>query len=137
MYYLPLNKSYGLLFQKNGEKLMEAVKGVQEEELLSIDRIKELLQTNSDEMVELVIHWLELKGFVHVARHDNTTLVKMTTNKNKSKEISEVDLAVFSLHKNEQTLSKNLEQLELEKQNIEQEARSYLRKGMRQVVSLF
>lgn len=61
--------------------------------------------------------------------------MKIGEGNEKAKPISEADLGLYQLHQNEQALKRTLEQLELEKQQTEDEARSYLRQGMRQTVT--
>lgn len=60
--------------------------------------------------------------------------MKIGEGNEKAKPISEADFGLYQLQQNEQALKRTLEQLELEKQQTEDEARSYLRQGMRQTV---
>uniref|UniRef100_A0A1B6DIR5 Charged multivesicular body protein 7 n=1 Tax=Clastoptera arizonana TaxID=38151 RepID=A0A1B6DIR5_9HEMI len=124
------------VLKEMGEQFVETVQKDNSLEILTIEKVREILQMSSPETVNLIIHWLQLKGLVNVLKHNNTTLVKLITNQSKSKKICEVDVAIFTLKENEKELMKALEQLELEKHEAEQEARSYIRKGMRQVVSI-
>lgn len=109
--------------------------------LFELEQLREMLNMKcmkpvSDEILQLVIHWLYTQNLAFVITRGDMVLVKLSKSKNQLKAITEADQAVFSLQQNERVLTKNIEQLELEKQQSEEEARNYLQRQMRQSVSM-
>lgn len=65
--------------------------------------------------------------------NDNKTqLVKLAEPGDKAKPVTEQELAIYSLQYNENKLSKSIEKLESEKEELILEAKAFLKKGMRQ-----
>lgn len=64
-------------------------------------------------------------------------MVKVSTDNNPVSDISDTDVGLLRLQQNEQALTRTMAKLEDEKQEAEQEARAYIRKGMRQAVNRF
>lgn len=50
--------------------------------------------------------------------------------------ITPIDLGIFTLKNNEKTLIKNIEDLESEKEKLNNEAKTFLAKGSRQLVCI-
>ncbi|KAI5705645.1 hypothetical protein M8J75_000552 [Diaphorina citri] len=83
----------------------------------------------------LYIHWLHLTGMAvtMIDPNDNKTqLVKLAEPGDKAKPVTEQELAIYSLQYNENKLSKSIEKLESEKEELILEAKAFLKKGMRQ-----
>lgn len=120
-----------------GETLILASDSETKINLFEAEQLKEVMNVKSrnpvsDKIFHLVIHWLHTQNLASVVTRGDVVLVKLATGKNQMKPITEADEAVFSLQQNERLLTKNIEQLELEKQQAEEEARNYLQRQMRQ-----
>lgn len=85
--------------------------------------------------VKAVLHWMQLQGQVSIMTVFGRTIYKLAEFGDQVRPLTETDVGVYQLQQNEHTLVTMLEQLEEEKQQAEGEARSYLKKGMRQMVS--
>ncbi|XP_046385999.1 charged multivesicular body protein 7 [Ischnura elegans] len=98
----------------------------------------------SKENLRLAVLMLERRGLAQMTQCGQRTLVKVSpdsdvvtakasTGAAAVAPISEVERSAFVLHKDEVALQKNIEKLEEEKQRLQEEARMYVRKGMRQL----
>lgn len=120
-----------------GEALVSSSNSETKSNLFGAEQLKEMIDMKSgkpvsDEILRLVVHWLCVWNLASVVTHGDMVLVKLAAGKNQMKPITEADQAVFSLQQNERLLTRNIEQLELEKQQAEEEARNYLKRQMRQ-----
>ncbi|XP_075221621.1 charged multivesicular body protein 7 [Lycorma delicatula] len=79
----------------------------------------------------VIVHWLELQGLATVTVLDNKKLVKLAQNGKKFEQITEADKATLSLRNIEKQLTTSIEGLEIQRQESIQEAKNYLKKGMR------
>lgn len=125
------------IVKEKGEALVSSLDSETKNDLFGAEQLKEIIDMKSgkpvsDEILQVVVHWLCVWNLASVVRHGDVVLVKLATGKNQVKPITEADRAVFSLQQNERLLTKNIEQLELEKQQTEEEARNYLKRQMRQ-----
>lgn len=83
----------------------------------------------------LCIHWLYLTGLAVTMTDPNdskTQLVKLAEPGDNAKPMTEQELALYSLQYNENKLSKSIEKLESDKEDLVVEAKAFLKKGMRQ-----
>ncbi|PSN54778.1 hypothetical protein C0J52_01998 [Blattella germanica] len=99
------------------------------EQLLELSELATLWGQQDLEQVLVLVHALRKEGKAAI-QEGCPTLIKLG-----SPQITEVDIGVHALRKNEKTLTRHVEQLETEKQMAIQEARTYLAKNMRQAVS--
>ncbi|KAJ9579748.1 hypothetical protein L9F63_004585, partial [Diploptera punctata] len=94
--------------------------------LLELSDLAEQWGQSDLEQVLVLVHGLRQEGKAAI-QEGSPTLVKLGDS-----HITDADIGIHTLKKNEQTLSKHLEQLEAEKQGAIEEARSFLAKNMRQ-----
>lgn len=92
-------------------------------ELASLSGQEDLMQ------LYVVVHELCRQGKAAI-KEGNGVLVKLG-----DPHISELDIGVYTLEHNEQTLIRHIEELETEKRAAVQEAKMYVAKNMRQAVS--
>lgn len=104
--------------------------------IFTLEDIKSIMGVKDEPSVKAVLHWMQLQGQVSNMTVFGRTIYKLAEFGDQVTPITETDLGLYQLQQNERTLVKMLEQLEKEKQLAEEEARSYLKKGMRQMVSL-
>lgn len=112
--------------QDLGNKLLASVshKG-----LIELSELAALYGQEDLAQLHVIIHGLCQQGKAAI-KEGSSVLIKLG-----DPHISELDLGVYTLQRNEQTLTRHLEQLEAEKQAAVQEARIYVAKNMRQAVS--
>lgn len=125
------------IVKAKGEALILASDTETKNSLFGLEQLKEIMEMKSgtpisEEILQLVVHWLRVQNLASMITHGDKILVKLAKSKNQMKPITEADQAVYSLQQNERLLTKNIEQLELEKQQAEEEARNYLQRQMRQ-----
>lgn len=123
------------------DKIVESSTG----ELVDISELQK--SEYSKESFRLALLLLQRRGLATTTTHGHTTLVKVASEHKKcassptsvsssvttSPLISEVERSSYVLQKDETALQKNIEQLEEEKAKLTEEAREYIRKGMRQL----
>ena len=98
--------------------------------ILELNDLAELCGQSDLEQVLVIAHGLRRERKAAI-QEGSPTLIKLGHT-----QITESDIGVHTLEKNEQTLSRHVEQLEVEKQAAVQEARAFLAKNMRQAVSI-
>ncbi|XP_071443142.1 charged multivesicular body protein 7 [Hetaerina americana] len=124
------------VLKKVADGLVESSTG----ELAELSELQKSEQ--SKEHLKLALLMLERRGLAQTTQCGQRTLVKVMTegdvvtskvSTGGAAPISEVERSAFVLHKDEVALQKNIEKLEEEKLRLQEEARVYLRKGMRQL----
>ena len=98
--------------------------------LLELSELAELVGQSDLEQVIVLAHGLRQEGKAAI-QEGSPTLIKLG-----AIQITDADIGIHTLKKNEQTLSRHLEQLEAEKQEAVEEARAFVAKNMRQAVSV-
>lgn len=94
--------------------------------LLELSELAEFWGQNDLEQVLVLVHGLRQDGKAAI-QEGSPTLIKLG-----DPNITDIDIGIHTLKKNEQTLSRHLEQLEAEKQAAIEEARIFVAKNMRQ-----
>jgi hypothetical protein len=112
--------------QDLGKKLLASVIHNQ---LLELSDLASLCGQEDLMQLHVIVHELCRQGKAAI-KEGNTLLVKLG-----DPHISELDLGVYTLKHNEQTLTRHIEQLETEKRVAAQEAKMHVAKNMRQAVS--
>jgi hypothetical protein len=97
--------------------------------LLELSELAALCGQEDVMQLQVVVHELCRQGKAAI-KEDNGMLIKLG-----DLHISELDLGMYTLQHNEQTLTRHIEQLETEKRVAIQEAKMYVAKNMRQAVS--
>lgn len=104
--------------------------------VLAVEDLRQKIAKSDDPTTfNLCIHWLYITGMAVTMTDPNdpkTQLVKLAEPGDKAKPMSEQELALYSLQFNENKLSKSIEKLESEKEDLVVEAKAFLKKGMRQ-----
>ncbi|KAL1461106.1 hypothetical protein WDU94_013037 [Cyamophila willieti] len=104
--------------------------------VLAVEDLRQKIAKSDDPSTfSLCIHWLYLTGMAITIADPNdskTQLVKLAEPGDKAKSITEQELALYSLQYNENKLSKSIEKLESEKEDLVLEAKAFLKKGLRQ-----
>lgn len=99
--------------------------------LLELSELAVLYGQEDLEQLQVVVCGLCRQGKAAI-KQGSTVLIKLG-----DPHISDLDVGVYTLQCNEQTLTRHIEQLEAEKQMAVQEARMYMAKNMKQAVSCF
>uniref|UniRef100_A0A1B6F3N6 Charged multivesicular body protein 7 n=1 Tax=Cuerna arida TaxID=1464854 RepID=A0A1B6F3N6_9HEMI len=121
------------VLKKHSEQLRGACNNKGAKQIFALDEIKSILSLNNEVNMKVTLHWMQLQGLAAVTVMGGQTVVKLEAEGGRVGPLSEADLGVYRLRQIEKGLIGTLERLEVEKQETEQEARNYLRKGMRQV----
>ena len=103
----------------------------QSNKLLELSELAELWGQNDLEQVLVLVHGLRHERKAAI-QEGSPTLIKLG-----DIHITDADIGIHTLKKNEKTLSRHLEQLEAEKQAAIEEARTFVAKNMRQAVSMY
>jgi hypothetical protein len=112
--------------QELGNKLLASVNCIR---LLELSELAILCGQEDLEQLQVVVRGLCWQGKAAI-KQGSSVLIKLG-----DPNISELDVGVYTLQHNEQTLTKHIEQLEAEKQMAVQEARLFMAKNMRLAVS--
>ncbi|KAG8332192.1 Charged multivesicular body protein 7 [Homalodisca vitripennis] len=121
------------VLKKHSEQLIDACNNKGAKQIFSLDEIKSILSPDNEANMKVTLHWMQLQGLAAVTVVGGQTIVKLEAGGRGVRPLSEADLGVYRLRQIERGLIGTLERLEVEKQETEEEARNYLRKGMRQV----
>ncbi|KAL1122790.1 hypothetical protein AAG570_003116 [Ranatra chinensis] len=130
-----------LAYLKNrGDILLSAIRS-RNASLLSLEEILHILTEEgycvSIETLNFIIHWLQIQRLAVLINFEKRILVKFSADNKPVINISEAEAAAITLQQTTVALKKNIESLELEKQQTIDEARNYVKKGMRQSVRTF
>lgn len=90
---------------------------------------------------ELIVHSLEIRNKVFVERGEhlvtNKTLVKIASGDKDVEPISELEKNFFKLKETEKILIGEISNMDFEKESLVKEAKSYIAKNMKPIVSFF
>ncbi|XP_021935983.1 charged multivesicular body protein 7 isoform X3 [Zootermopsis nevadensis] len=106
-----------------GNKLLASVNC---NRLIELNELAVLCGQEDLEQLQAIVHGLCQQGKAAI-KQGNAVLIKLG-----DPHISDLDVGVYTLQCNEQTLTRHIEQLEAEKQMAMQEARMYISKNMKQ-----
>ena len=88
------------------------------------------------EELTLVLQWLQSQHMIAIVKNlQPFDLIKFPKNNIKTVKVSEVDTGIYLLEKHENSLKKNIEKLEQEKEAALNEARKYVVAKMKPMVS--
>ncbi|CAH0765075.1 unnamed protein product [Bemisia tabaci] len=116
------------------------LKSVEFDHLYDIEELKDVMKNEqpfSLTIVNLIVHYLSLQSKAIKTVLDGKTLVKFVSDKGgQSLTISKEEEATYTLQSQERFLIENIEQLEMEKENLVKEAKSYLDRGLRKLAKV-
>lgn len=119
-----------------GERLLKLVPSSSKGKLLTFDDLFILLNAKEDkEHLMLVLEYLAKEGSVSICNKNEEILVKFSKSSGKPVKISEIDLGLSNLEKQQKVLANNIKNLEVEKNEALEEAKKHLADKMKSLVS--
>ncbi|KAK7791266.1 hypothetical protein R5R35_005585 [Gryllus longicercus] len=113
------------------ELLLAHVKETNKGLVLTKTEVKKIASGFKD--LDVVLHWLLCHNKMVQISHKEDELLKFCGDEEKVTDISERDIGIFALQQTERKLCQNLEELEAERLNAIQSAKTYIAKGMKQM----
>lgn len=109
--------------------------------VMTVDRLVDILDVKDmcNETVGLLLHTLKNEGKIDTADYrvedkESVLMVKFACVNDKVEPIRTIDIGKYKLQENERILVERIEELEKEKMRAMEQTKSYLKKGMKQMV---
>lgn len=127
--------------KNKSEELLKILPETFKNKLISLEELLVIIgNRTSQENVQLLLHNLIKQQKIDItnlnknntSEHSSNILIKFGDGQ-KVKQITDMDLAVYTLEKNEKLLLQNIEKLEDEVENTNKEAKEHLKKGHKQM----
>ncbi|KAK6639710.1 hypothetical protein RUM43_007985 [Polyplax serrata] len=120
-----------------GERLLKLIPSSSKGKLLTFDDLFILLNTKEDkEHLMLVLEYLAKEGSVSICNKNEEILVKFSKSSGKPVKISEIDLGLSNLEKQQKVLANNIKNLEVEKNEALEEAKKHLADKMKSLAKI-
>lgn len=128
------------------EEILKSIDNSHRNKLVTLDELLSVTKLNNVELetIKFVLHYLKCQDRIDVIdnpdaanNQDKPMLIKICSQStSKVTPINEIDISTYRLESNEKILLKMIENLEDEKTQATKNARSYVAKGMRQMVNI-